>query len=173
MAPEKLIESGFVRLVKGIVAAPAEPTCNGNTIDYFIVAESLGPSIVAVHKVEDSPFQPHSPVRLLLAAAPRKQLMRVQVKPRKVEAKLPQGCLNWYEDEWSKVEGVKDEKRERWKEMDLDNAYREWLKAAERVWGDIEADNGQKVNGGGRTVSRSEGPKFVWVLAAGKPAVND
>ena len=61
MEPKLLIQSGFVRLAKGVLAAPSKPTCQGHVIDYFVVSESLRHSVVAVSTLEDSPFAPTLP----------------------------------------------------------------------------------------------------------------
>ena len=172
MEPKLLIQSGFVRLAKGVLAAPSKPTCQGHVIDYFVVSESLRQSVVAVSTLEDSPFCPHSPVRLLLEAAPRKQLMRVQVKPQKIEARFPQGCLNRYSDEWHRGKeednigsGGKEAKG-------LDETYKEWLGAAEQVWEDLEGEWKKRARKKESKAPRSEGAKFIWVPATGKPAIN-
>ena len=98
--PQALLESGFPRLAKWVVVAPSAPTGMGHTIDYFLVAEGLAGTVHAVVVLAGSPFAPHSPVRLLLKAAPRRLKVRIQAKPFRISATLPSGCLNSYGNEW-------------------------------------------------------------------------
>ena len=100
VGPTVLIESGFPRLAKGVVAAPRQATCHGNTIDYFVVSEGLAGSVYSVRTLDGSPFDPHSPVRLLLRAGAPRQRVRVQAKPFAIPRTLASGCLNSCCGEW-------------------------------------------------------------------------
>ena len=89
--PQQLIETGFVELVGGVVQAPRDSTCGLRTMDFFIVSRDIAPAVLAVHCVSDGLFQPHTPVRLLLRAAPRAARIRVLTAPRGFRAALPYG----------------------------------------------------------------------------------
>ena len=56
--------------------------------------------------------------------------------------------------------------------MDLYQDYKEWIRAAEDVWSDVVGGSEMGGKGGSSKVSRSEGPKFIWVPATGRLAVN-
>ena len=88
--PQQLMETGFVELIGGVIQAPRDSTCGLRTMDFFIVSRDLAPA-VAVHCVSDGLFQPHTPVRLLLRAAPRAAKIRVLTAPRGFRATLPYG----------------------------------------------------------------------------------
>ena len=57
-------------------------------------------------------------------------------------------------------------------EMDVDQDHKEWIRAAEKVWSDVVGGSEMAGKGGSSQVSRSEGPKFIWVPATGRLAVN-
>ena len=201
--PGRLVESGFPRLAKGVVIAPSQPTCMGNTIDYFVIAEGLRGSVHSVRVLSQSPFEPHSPVRLLLKAGLRRQNVRIQRKPFGVPPNFPSGCLNSYEGEWFGVQagggdlgtvgggnGNGDGSlvgcRGRGEEADV--RYARWLAAAERVWLDLattqdrrtaetfrekaQRRDGVQEGDEDKWSTRVGGPKYIWVTAAGPPAVN-
>ena len=94
MTPEELAGTGFLSLVDGIIHAPADFTCGLKTYDYFIVSRHLSPAVAAVHAVAGSEFGPHTPVRLLLRAAPRTMRLRTMAKPRGFAAHLPFGPVD-------------------------------------------------------------------------------
>ena len=93
MEPEVMMQSGFLRLAKGVICAPELPTCNGHCIDYFIVSESFRSAVEGTRRLEDTPFHPHSPVRLLLKANAREDKVRRIVRPKLIGSVLPSGCL--------------------------------------------------------------------------------
>ena len=75
--PVELLATGWLKLVGGTIAAPKAPTCNGNTYDFFVVANALGHAVFSTHTIGDAQCAPHSPSRLLLRAKPR--AVQVQV----------------------------------------------------------------------------------------------
>ena len=201
--PAELVRSGFPRLAKGVVVAPNTATCGNNTIDYFVVSENLVGAVHSVTTLAESPFDPHSPVRLLLRAGSRKQRARVQVKLFGIPAVLPSGCLNRYSGEWfevcgregdggdgdaggnicgnSELEGAEDG------EEDVDLMFARCMAAAERVWEDLVVDEDRATMALWREKAwekeesevnkdtwslRGRGARFVWVPAAGRPAIN-
>ena len=91
VTPIQLLHSGWLSLVKGVVIAPAVPTCNDSVYDFFVVSESMLYAVHSVAVVGDAGLEPHSPVRLFLRDRPRLQLMRQLVKPCSLPAKLPFG----------------------------------------------------------------------------------
>ena len=93
LTPEMLAQSGWTSIVKGRVAAPAEPTCNGKTYDYFVVSESLSDAVQGVVRIADGGCNPHWAARLYLSGATRHKAVRRLVRPDKVPADLPHGPL--------------------------------------------------------------------------------
>ncbi len=93
VTPEALAASGWLALVDGTVIAPPTPTCNGSVYDYFVVSTKFKQAVVGAAVIEDAQFNPHSAVRLFIAAAPRAIHQRTLVAPRKLAADMPQGCL--------------------------------------------------------------------------------
>ncbi len=93
VTPEALAASGWLALVNGTVIAPPTPTCNGSVYDYFVVSAKFKQAVVGAAVIEDAQFNPHSAVRLYIAAAPRAMHQRTLVAPRKLGADMPQGCL--------------------------------------------------------------------------------
>ena len=93
MEPEVLLRSGFARLVKGVIFAPSTPTCRGHVIDYFVVSENVRSAVQGARRLDDTPFEPHSPVRIFIKAAPREDRVRKMVRLARVEPILPAGCL--------------------------------------------------------------------------------
>ena len=93
MDPATLASSGWLALVEGVVVAPALPTCNGNTYDFFVVSRGLVPAIVGVQRIDDAGLLPHWPVRLVLRGDARRFAIRQLVRPKLVEPILPFGPL--------------------------------------------------------------------------------
>ena len=101
------MKGGFLRLAKGVVAAPLEATCKGRVIDYFVVSEGLAKARVihSITTMSEAPFGPHFPVRLLMRAAPREHKIRRLVRQAKVGPSFPSGCLNKYKVPRKEVSG--------------------------------------------------------------------
>ena len=93
MDPATLASSGWLALVDGVVVAPALPTCNGNTYDFFVVSRGLVPAIVRVQRIDDAGLSPHWPARLVLRGDARRFAIRQLVRPKLVEPILPFGPL--------------------------------------------------------------------------------
>lgn len=64
--PDDLTESGWLKLVGGVIFAPSSPTCNGKTYDYFVVAQQFSHIVLGCRAICDAGLSPHSPVRLYL-----------------------------------------------------------------------------------------------------------
>ena len=78
--PDDLIQTGWVKRVGGVVIAPANPTCNGSTYDFFVVSKSIAEDVKAVHLIGDAGLTPHHPARLILGGVQKKTMAR-QLKP--------------------------------------------------------------------------------------------
>ena len=72
LRPELLEKSGWLKMVRGTAFCTEAPTCGEQIYDYFVVSEGLAPAVRGVHLVADGGFAPHRPVRLYLAAGPRR-----------------------------------------------------------------------------------------------------
>ncbi len=160
--PAQLKATGWLAVVDGIVAAPPEPTCGARTIDYFILSRGLEHSVAAVYCIGDAAFEPHSPVRLLMKAAPRSVKLRRLATPKAVPATLPLACCPRVgsadgigEDDDDVPAGIAPDAR------NIDDMYRRWINDAEAVWDSILPADGPR-----RPGDRALGPRFVW-----KPAV--
>ena len=83
--------TGFLEVVRAKVIAPALPTCNGHTYDYFLVPLRLEAAVVKAQVIHDEGIKPHSPVRLLLKANMRRAQVRVLITPPTIlaEADVP------------------------------------------------------------------------------------
>ena len=93
LEPSLLRQSGWMQLVKGVVHAPAQPTCGLKTYDFFVSSASLAFAVAGVANVVDAGGHPHTPARLYLRAAPRRIMVRSLCKPATFGAMLPAGCL--------------------------------------------------------------------------------
>ena len=83
LTPELLGECGWLQLARGVAFAPDLPTCNEKVYDFFVVSEGLAPAVFCVRTLEDGGFNPHSPVRMLLHARPRRFRVRQLAAPKK------------------------------------------------------------------------------------------
>ena len=91
--PEQLTETGWLKLVGGVIIAPERTTCKKRTIDFFVVSQDLAGSVVGACVVDDALFDPHCPVRLYIRAKPRNMMVRTLKTARTIEATLPHGPL--------------------------------------------------------------------------------
>ena len=87
--PQQLEETGWLKLVGGVIVAPKMATCKGRTIDFFVVAKSVAGSVVGVKVVGDALFKPHCPVRLFINARPRLMTVRMLKTLGAIRATLP------------------------------------------------------------------------------------
>ena len=93
MVPEMLRTTNWLNVVGGVVVAPAAPTCNGSTYDFFVVAAGLECAVAGVQRLDDAGHEPHWPARLLLRGGARRHMVRRLVRPRFVPGCLPVGPL--------------------------------------------------------------------------------
>ena len=92
--PEELNATRWLKRVSGVIVAPAAPTCNDSTYDFFVVHRSIVHLVHSVHKVADAELSPHSPARLILKGRSRKIVVRQIKAPFPCPANLPYGPLN-------------------------------------------------------------------------------
>ncbi len=159
VSPAELLRSGWPDFVGGVVVAPPQATCMGNTIDYCVVSQALSPAVHSIAVVADSTFYPHSPVRLTIRAAPRRLLVRRLAAPRRVPAHLPHACLADWDKDGALVEKSIDTGDE------LDDAYCRFVTDAEAVWCSIDGCTDKRAIG-----ARAQGPRMRWVPALGPPS---
>lgn len=93
MMPEALQQTGWLRLVKGVVHRPHAPTCNGKEYDYFVSSQGLAEAVVGVAVVEGTGISPHLPARIFLKRKINELKVRNLLSPMKLPASLPSGCL--------------------------------------------------------------------------------
>ena len=132
MAPATLAKSQWIKRINGVIVAPACPTCNGSTFDYFVVARKIVHAVVAVIRIDDGGFHPHHPVRMLLRPDARRKMVRTLVKPSRVKACIPHGPLaekNIQQDMLSEGELTKER---------LDRAMVTWYKQAYDVFWSLD-----------------------------------
>ncbi len=92
LPPELLRSSGWLEQVGGTIIAPASPTCNDATYDYFIVANSIVHAVAGVSVVCDAGLEPHSPVRIYLRTGARRPHQRRLLAPKAFPITPPPGC---------------------------------------------------------------------------------
>ena len=80
--PNVLVGSGFLARVGGVLVAPANPSCNDNTYDYFVVCRALSHAVVGAQRVDGVGFTPHRPSRLLIRGDARRFAVRTIVRPK-------------------------------------------------------------------------------------------
>ena len=152
--PEQLEATGWLKLVKGRIVAPKFDTCNGRTIDYFVVSESFAGAVVGAVVVGDALCKPHKPVRLLLRARPRAMTVRVLKSLTTFGAKQPFGPAVDYSYDPKDEEG-----------LDLGQRYRLFLGRMEAELVSLAAMDEKQMKA---AMGREEGPKFVQQCAMGE-----
>ena len=83
--PKELAATGFLKLIGGHVVHPVNKTCTagkGRILDYFVVSLSMLPYVRGAFNVEDAATSPHSHVRLIFGAKPRKDAVRMLKVPK-------------------------------------------------------------------------------------------
>ena len=80
-SPEDLAATGWVQRVGGVIKAPAGPTCNDNTYDFFVVSKSIADDVNSVHLIGDAGLSPHHPVRLIMRGIMRNVMVRQHNPP--------------------------------------------------------------------------------------------
>ena len=108
MTPQQLQAASWDKIVKGVIKHPASPTCNGKVYDYFVASKSIEPSVVAVSRLDNGGFSPHSVVRMFLTGAARHKAVRRLIKPRTVRADLPAGPLPQCTNEFNRQSSLAD-----------------------------------------------------------------
>ena len=95
VGPQALVDSGWIRRIKGQLAVPAEGTCKGkdgySTIDYFVVSLGLDKALRGVRCDPDEPAKPHRPVTMKVEGRPRSITEMVLHAPRRFPAAVPIG----------------------------------------------------------------------------------
>ena len=163
IAPDILRASGWLALVRGVIVSTANPTCNDNVYDFFIVRENILPAIRGVVSISDAGFSPHLPSRLFVTVGSRRLQVRRLCAPRRIPAILPFGCLSEH-DSTPRFPPVR---LDNCSMEDVDAAYDDWLDDMESVAGNLLSLSGQDL----RAISgRRAGPRFVMRPALGQLA---
>ena len=92
--PEELMQTGWLKIVKGITVAPEVSTRNSRAIGFFSVSEGLSQAAPAAYTIGDGGFYPHSAVRLLRRGRARAAMVRQLKVPLGFAAVLPHGPRN-------------------------------------------------------------------------------
>ena len=120
---QQLKDTGWLKLVWGDFFATQGATCNGRTIDFFVVSANLVGHVEGIKIIEDALCHPHKPVRLYLKAQPRLMPVRTLKYPPNLGAVLPHGPANLAQplpdgiDEMSKGERYRLSSSERRKRL--------------------------------------------------------
>ncbi len=85
--PTVLRKTGWLQLVDCQAHVTGQPTCKSAEDDYFAAHRRLGTAILGVALINDTGGKPHSAVRLWIKGRPRRDAVRVQLAPRKAEAR--------------------------------------------------------------------------------------
>lgn len=92
--PAELAATGFLRLVKGRIVHARKKTCTAGReriLDFFVVSEDMYPVVHGAFNIADAGASPHSPVRLIFGAKPRKDETRVMKVPKSHPPVMPHG----------------------------------------------------------------------------------
>lgn len=145
LTPAELEHARWPELVGGCVAAPSAPSCGARVLDFFVVERRLRPFVVATQVLTGAGISPHSPVRLLLGGACRRDFVRMLRAPVHVGACLPPACVS---EACASAEAVSCE--------DLDEQLRATYFLAERAASEIMAMPPERLAG------RAEGCSYRW-----------
>ena len=130
MDPAELAQSGWADMVGGKVVAPDTVTCAGGAgslIDYFVVSAAIAQLVQQVKVIDESPTTPHWPVRLTLKAATWGHKVLARRRPKAFPTELPIGPRQKEAPfDWTWEEGNLP--------ANLEQAWLEWLRAAEAAW---------------------------------------
>ena len=91
MTPEMLEQSGWLKLVGGVIHRSFTSTCKGREIDFWVSSIGIGSAVMGTSRVSNGGFTPHSPTRLYLQRSTGALMEKRLVEPRKIEADLPFG----------------------------------------------------------------------------------
>ena len=89
MQPDELQRSGFLDLVEGVLAVPADLdyTCiSGRLLDYAVVHPGLAPAVQLMH-YSKAPWAAHRTLQVLVHKNPRSVMIRAMVQPRPLEGR--------------------------------------------------------------------------------------
>ena len=128
--PDMLRSSGWLDVVKGVLVAPASPTCHGSTYDYFVVCQALASSVAGIARIDDGGLHPRSPSRLFLKGDGKRKLIRQLSRPTKVPGVLPEGPLPCPRPA---AESMPTEVNQ----VAVDEATDQWVAAACREWSSL------------------------------------
>jgi len=147
MTPQDLLNSNWPSIVKGHVHAPALPTCNDSTYDFFVVSNELNGAVKGVVRLSDGGCKPHWAVRLYIHGAARAKAVRRLIKPDAIPGVLPHGPLNKlvHDGDAAGTGGLT-----------------EWYRQARQVWHSLLGTQPQVSN-----------HRFRWEAATGKIACPD
>ena len=109
--PEDLEQTGWMKMIGGVIVAPEMATCHKRTIDFFVISEGLASSSRGAVTVGDALCKPHKPARLYLEAGARRTVIRTLGSMGTFGAKLPFGPLNKVEYDISEEQGLANSQR--------------------------------------------------------------
>jgi hypothetical protein len=89
--PDELLQTGWLRLVGGVICAPKAATCGDRVLDFFVVSEKIHHAVKMVCNVGDSLCSPHSPTRIMVDSSARVTMVRQLLVPAGFGARLPFG----------------------------------------------------------------------------------
>ena len=159
--PEQLTETGWLRVVGGVIVAPKATTCLDRTIDFFVVSAAMAHMVQGAHVIGDALGKPHWPVRLLMNGRARPCMTRQLKGPKLFGACLPFGPAvkphpppMRLQDRQEK-EGEDDRPIE---ELAVD--FKGWLNLMELELIAVAGLEGKQAES---HRGRAEGPKYEWV----------
>ena len=92
--PDELMQTGWLKLVKGVTVVPKVNTCNSRAIDFFVVSDGLRQAAPAAYTIGDGGLYPHSAVRLLIRGRAMAAVVRQFKAPLGFATVLPHGPPN-------------------------------------------------------------------------------
>ena len=93
--PEALEASGWLKKVRGVVVAPAVPTCfagEPSSLDYFVIPQILAPFVDSILTWVDAPCWPHCPSVITFKGLHTQATILRQVAPKPFPPLIPIGC---------------------------------------------------------------------------------
>ena len=164
--PEALEDTGFLQLVGGVIHCPADVTCGDKVYDYFIVSKDLSEFVHDTVVVSDRFYSPHSPVRLLLRAAPRSMLVQVLKAPKGFPAVLPLGPKT-LQDHQEAVTACDIGRADSISELQVDHEFPKLLQLVESQLSSVAGLSQREAAGHS---GRIDGPRLVRQSALSKQA---
>jgi hypothetical protein len=147
MTPATLAASNWPTIARGRIHAPALPTCNDKTYDYFVTSADISDAVSGVVRINDGGCSPHWTSRLYIHGGARAKAVRRLVKPLAVPGTLPMGPLNkqHYDDSHGNRAN-----------------FRDWYAKARDIWGSLLC-----------TDPGADTHQFRWEAATGKTACRE